>query len=143
MNGIDSKGRWRLWSGVIAVFVAGVIVGGLSTSVLIRSHVIHVMRSGPPRPMERVAERLTGNLELTADQRAEVDRIMAEFGPRFDEFDRRSRAEVRTIATEMETQIRNVLAPAQQATFDANLERMRDEFKKREHRDRRGGPPKE
>jgi len=49
---------------------------------------------------------------------------------------------VRAIAKEMEAQIREVLTPAQQAAYDTNIVRMREEFRKHEH-GHRGGPPKE
>jgi len=143
MNGVEVKGTWRLWSGVIAVFIVGVIIGGLSATVLMRSHLQHVMRSGPPRAHERVAERLTGGLDLTAAQREQIERIVHEFGPRFDEFEWQSRTEIRNLATEMETQIRAVLTPEQQAKYDAHIARMHEEFKRREHEGHRGEPPKE
>jgi hypothetical protein len=138
MDGTEPKGRGRLWSGVIAVFIAGLIVGGLSATVLIRSHIVHVMRSGPARPQERVAKQLTGDLDLTAEQRAQVDRIVNEFGPRFEEFERQSRDEIRNLAKEMEAEIRAVLTPAQQATYDEHIKRMHEEFMKRGQRDHHG-----
>jgi len=133
MEKTGTKNRGKLWSGVIAVFIAGMIVGGLTATILVRNHVIHVMREGPPRTPERIAERLTEDLALGADQRAEVGRIVRDFEPRFTEFEQRSRAEVRSIADEMRNQIRTTLTPEQQVKFDASVEKMRLE---RERRDR-------
>ena len=131
MEDIGRKSRWRLWSGVIAIFVAGMLVGGLTASVLIRSHVLNVMRGGPSRPHERIAKRLTEGLGLTAAQRAEVERIVREYEPRFEEFERESRTEVRKIADQMEAEIRGVLTSEQQAAYDAGIQKMRLEW---EHR---------
>lgn len=141
-----TNGRWKLWSGVIAVFIVGVIIGGLSATALIRGHYLNVMRSGPPRGVHQpIAERLTADLGLTSDQRAEVEHIVEEFGPRFDEFRSRARTEVRAVMSEMEAKIREVLTPEQQAKFDAGIERMRREMEKRESRRHGwdGGPHEE
>jgi hypothetical protein len=96
MSGNEANGKWKLWSGVIAVFVVGVIVGGLSATALIRGHVLQIMKNGaPPGVHKPIAERLTADLGLTAEQRAEVDRIVQDFEPRFKEFEQRARTEVR------------------------------------------------
>ena len=92
MPGNGANAKWRLWTGVIAVFAAGVIVGGLSTTALIRGHYLRVMRSGPPSGVHKpIAERLTEDLGLTGVQRAEVDSIVSDFEPRFKEFESRTR----------------------------------------------------
>lgn len=127
-----TNGRWKLWSGVIAVFVVGLIVGGLSATALIRGHYLSVMKSGPPRGVHKpIAERLTADLELTADQRAAVEKIVREFEPRFDEFEARARTEVKGVMGEMEAQIREVLTPEQRTKYDARIERFHLEMQKR------------
>ena len=133
MEKIGTKRRWRLWSAVVAVFVAGFIVGGLTATVLVRNHVLHVMREGSRRTPERIASRLTGNLEMTDDQRAAVERIVHEFEPRFTELEQRSRTAVRSITDEMKVRIRGLLTSEQQVKFDATVEKLRRE---RERRDR-------
>jgi len=135
MSGIETKGKWKLWSGVIAVFIVGAIVGGLSTTALIRSHLLHVMRSGPPREVHKpIVERLTADLSLTGDQRAQVERIVQDYKPRFSEFEQRARAEVRGVMDEMEGKIREILTPEQQAKYDAGIKKMREEMDKRGNR---------
>lgn len=127
-----TNGRWKLWSGVIAVFIVGGIIGGLSATALIRGHYLHVMKSGPPRGVHKpIAERLTADLDLTADQRAAVETIVREFEPRFDEFQARARTEVKAIMGEMEAQIREVLTPEQRTKYDARIERFHLEMEKR------------
>jgi hypothetical protein len=132
MLGNESKGKWRLWSGVIAVFIVGAIIGGLSATALIRGHFLHVMKNGPPRGVHKpIAERLTADLGLTQDQRAEVERIVRDFEPRFAEFEQRARTEVRTVMDQMDAQIREILTPEQQVKFDARIKKMREEMEKR------------
>ncbi|RJR29594.1 MAG: hypothetical protein C4574_03340 [Candidatus Latescibacterota bacterium] len=134
MNEGVSKGGRRAWAAVIVVFAAGLVVGGLVTTVLIRNHVIRVMRHDRPPVHEMVARRLTGDLDLSAAQRADLDEILRQYGPRFEEFDRISRTEVRSMAEEMEARIRTILTPEQQTRYDENIEKMRERFKSRKKR---------
>jgi Spy/CpxP family protein refolding chaperone len=134
MSGNEAKGKWKLWSGVIAVFIVGAIVGGLSTTALIRGHFLHVMKSGSSRGVHKpIAERLTEDLSLTTEQRAEVERIVRDFDPRFKEFEQQARTGVRAVMSEMEAKIREVLTPEQQVKYDAGIKKMHEEM------DRRGG----
>jgi hypothetical protein len=132
MRELEAKNRWKWWSGVVAILIVGMIIGGLSATVLMRSHIVHVMRKGPPpRVHERLVNRLTEDLALTADQRTAVEGIVREFEPRFSDFEEQSRAEVKKIAGQMEDEIRGILTPEQQAKYDANLQRMRADMERR------------
>ena len=132
MSGNEGKWKWKLWSGVIAVFIVGAIVGGLSTTAFMRGHFLRVMKDGPPPGVHKpIAERLTADLALTAEQRAEVERIVRDFGPRFGEFEERMRTEVRGVMNEMEARIREVLTPEQQAKYDARIKAMHEEMDRR------------
>ncbi len=138
MSGNETKGKWKLISGVVAVFVVGAIIGGLSATALIRGHFMQVMRNGPPPGVHKpIAERLTADLALTREQRLEVERIVRDFEPRFGEFEQRARTEVRAVMTEMEAKIREILTPEQQVKFDAKIRKMREEMERR--RDRKHG----
>jgi Spy/CpxP family protein refolding chaperone len=141
MSGNGTTGRWKMWSGVIAVFVIGVVIGGLATTALIRGHFMRVMKNGPPpRIHESIAQRLTRDLGLTVEQRERIERITAEYEPRFGEFEQRSRAEVREIAQQMEERIREILTPEQQVKFDAGIKKMQEDMRKREDKRREKGP---
>jgi hypothetical protein len=132
MRELEAKNRWKWWSGVVAILIVGMIIGGLSATVLMRNHIVHVMRKGrPPRVHERLVNRLTEDLALTADQRTAVEGIVREFEPRFSDFEEQSRAEVKKIAGQMEDEIRGILTPEQQAKYDANLQRMRADMERR------------
>lgn len=132
MSGNAAKGKWKLLSGVVAVFIVGAIVGGLSAAALIRGHYLQIMKSGPPREVHKpIAERLTADLSLTQDQRAQVERIVRDFEPRFGEFEQRARTEVRAVMGEMEAKIREILTPEQQVKFDAGIKKMHEEMEKR------------
>ena len=84
MNESESKNRWRLWSGVIAIFIVGMIVGGLSATVLMRSHIVHIEE----RPVAEAAEllgRSVANVKVRAFRsrrklRATLEKLIAERG---------------------------------------------------------------
>lgn len=93
---------------------------------------------GPGRMFDRLFEGIT----LSDAQRAKVDSIRASYRDRMmaarDSGGDRSR--MRQMMDEQRTAIRAALTPEQQATFDANWERMRSERGRRGPGDRAGGP---
>jgi ElaB/YqjD/DUF883 family membrane-anchored ribosome-binding protein len=125
------------WSGIIFAFVIGVIVGGLVMAVLVRSHVVHFMRGGPPRIHEVIGKRLTANIDLTTAQRQEIAGILDEYESIFRDLGQKSREEVQRAANDMEARIRAILSSTQQPTFDENARRLHDRMKKHEERERR------
>jgi len=126
----------RAWSGIIFAFVVGVIVGGLVMAVLVRTHVVHFMRGGPPRIHEVIGKELTGDLTLTPAQREQLTQILEEYKSTFRDLGRKSREEVQKAANEMETRSRGILSPEQQTKFDENVRRLHERMKKHEERER-------
>jgi hypothetical protein len=123
------------WSGIVFAFVVGVIVGGIVMMVLVRTHAVHVLGGRPPL-QEMIGKRLTGDLGLTADERAALSRIVNEYGPAFEALRDSSRAEIQKTAGEMEGRIREILTPEQQALFDLNVARIHEQLRKHEERER-------
>jgi Spy/CpxP family protein refolding chaperone len=123
--------KLTLWLGVISVFLIGTITGGLVTTILIRHHVVNVMRHGPPRLHEFVDKELIRDIDLTDSQRREIKHILEEFDPRVQRFDKEIRVDTRNIMDEMSKRIRTVLSPEQRTTFDENINRMQKRFERR------------
>ncbi|HUV37267.1 MAG TPA: hypothetical protein VMX58_10050 [Patescibacteria group bacterium] len=130
--------RWRSWLGVVSVFLIGVIIGGLVTVTLMRRHVIRMTRFGPPRFEEIFLDRMTRNLDLTDEQRAEITTLVREYDPRFREIMHASRDEVRNLEEQLVEQIKELLTPEQAEEFEKNIERMHRRFQDRP--DGRGAP---
>ncbi len=122
--------RLTLWLGIVSVFLVGAITGGLVSTILIKHHVIEVVRHGPPRLHEFVNKELIRNIDLTDSQRGEISRILEEFEPRINRYDKEIRVDTRNIMDEMSEQIRIVLSPEQRAKFDENLSRIQERFKR-------------
>lgn len=134
MNETKAPRKPKTIAAVIVVFLAGMLVGGFLAATLMRSHLLNVIRRDRPPVHEMVAKRLTGDLALTDAQQGELEAILLEYAPRFEEFERTSREQVRSIAQEMESRIRSILTPQQQQIFDRNLARMHERFSHREGR---------
>jgi Spy/CpxP family protein refolding chaperone len=133
-GGDATMNKWKLWLGIVSVFIVGAIIGGLVSTTLTRHHIIHIKRHGPPKLQEMVEQRLTGNISLTDDQRSEIRTIVEKFEPKLRRFDRETKAGIHTMMDHMSDSIRTVLTPEQRVTFDRNLARMQERFKKREDR---------
>lgn len=110
---------------MMAVFVLGALVGGLGAVVL------HRMDRTPRR--ERIVDRLTRVLQLTGQQRHEVQGIFAAAHKRFVAVYRQSQEQARPrydgIRQDVHARIRAILTPAQQVKFDQFLKRLDAEHK--------------
>ncbi len=141
MNERETQGVVRMssgkrWSGIVFAFVMGLILGGIVMAVLVRTHAVRVMREGRPPLNKMVAERVTGNLGLTPDQRAQLKQIVNEYDSAFVALRDSSRAEVRRTVDQMEGRIREILTPEQQTKFDLNVAHIHAELKKRAEHER-------
>ncbi len=123
--------RWRLWLAIASVFIVGAVTGGLVTSILIRHHVIRVMRHGPPRLEGMIEEHLIRDLDLTGEQREAIRKIAHEYDPLFRNIMEGSREEVKKLEDRLAAEIKEVLTPEQAEEFDKNRERIHARFKKR------------
>ncbi len=68
--------RPKLWAGLVILFGAGVITGALGMSWYAQSDRQPRQDHGPAARQERIMNRLTQELTLTAQQQQEVERIV-------------------------------------------------------------------
>ncbi|HVB33424.1 MAG TPA: hypothetical protein VNJ52_03480 [Patescibacteria group bacterium] len=105
---------------MVAVFVLGGLVGGLGAIVG------HHLNETPRR--ERIIDRLSHELDLSAQQRTEIQAIFADGHKRFDAVFQKSQDQARpqydAIRHDIHARIRAILMPAQQAKFDDFLRRL-------------------
>lgn len=86
-------------------------------------------RRGPPRPDDRYLEFLSRELNLSAEQRAQVEQILQDQQDRVLEITRQTRPQMRAVAQETRAAIDEVLTPEQRdqaAELRARRERMRE-----------------
>jgi Spy/CpxP family protein refolding chaperone len=129
------RGARLLGAGLLlAVFAAGTLAGAAADRVL---HAGETTPASPPgwecRP-ERGHHTLFDALDLTPEQRARVDSIMAASRTRVRTFWEEEGSHIRAMVDSTRAEVRNVLTPEQQAEYD----RLRGEWRARQgHKGRR------
>jgi hypothetical protein len=80
MNGQRAQQRrdWRIWGGVLVVFVCGLLVGTVATSAYYNYERQHRWEQGLAGMKPRVMKHLTRELHLSEDQRQAVDVIVSQ-----------------------------------------------------------------
>lgn len=69
---------WRIWGGVLVVFVCGLLVGTVATSAYHNYERQHRWEQGLAGMKPRVMKHLTRELHLSEDQRQAVDVIVSQ-----------------------------------------------------------------
>ena len=118
--------RWKLLTGLLLVFVLGVLLGSTGTGY----YFTH--RFAPPT-MDRttreafIMDRLSKELNLTRDQQLKIGRIVDQMVEKRHEHFRRSRPELRRIMDQGFSQIKEELNENQRNRLDA----LREKFERR------------
>ena len=118
--------RWKLISGLLLVFVLGVLAGSLGTGVYLKDRFEH-LRKDPKARQAFIMRKLSKELELTPDQKIKVEKIVEQMGEKRREFFLKNRPEIKKIMDEGFAQIRKELNSDQQKKLDV----LREEFEKR------------
>jgi hypothetical protein len=113
--------HWKLVLGVALIFIFGALAGSIGTGYYVKNYSSRSagFRYGKASFLEKVSKELN----LTADQKGEIGRIL-------DRLEEKRREHISEIASEIRlavTQITKELQPDQQKKFDL----MREEFRKR------------
>jgi Spy/CpxP family protein refolding chaperone len=135
--GIKSKGKWQVRVAALFIFLLGVAAGALAP----RAYHAWVRRSDPPARQGRF-ERMFERLQLTAEQKAQVQQILGDTREQLEAVRRESEPRVREIRQQTDERLRQVLTPEQWQQF----QQMRDETRATNRRGRRGNnssPPAE
>lgn len=110
--------KWKLWTGMLLIFVAGGVVGAVGTGLVVRHKIISVIDEGQPAVARLAVRFLTRRLDLSAAQQAETARIVHDVQQRLQAVRRRFRPEIGEIVATGMTDIRALLAPGQQEKLD-------------------------
>lgn len=125
--------RWKLVTGLLLVFVLGILVGSTGTGYYFTHRFV------PPKsdPMTRgafIMERLSKELNLTPDQEIAIGRIVDQMVEKRHEHFRKSRPEIRRIMDQGFSRIKEELNESQRNRLDA----LREKFdRRRKAQDRR------
>ena len=118
--------RWKLVSGLLLVFVLGILAGSFGTRVYLKDRFAH-LRKDPKARQAFIMKKLSKELELTPDQKITVEKIVAQVGEKRREFFLKNRPEIKRIMDEGFLQIKKELNNDQQKKLDE----LREEYEKR------------
>lgn len=116
------------------VFALGVATGALGLRVYERSYGATAEGRWGRFDRERYVSRLTTDLQLTADQRNKLDRILDETRADFMKFRETIRPQVQEIKTRARGRIREMLTPDQQQRFEVFLKEWDADKQRRSER---------
>ena len=115
---------------VLAVFVLGILLGGLAT-YMFGGRVLAGMGQHGPRDRTHLLERLTQELDLNADQQKQLDGILAETQKKYEVLYEPVRAQADQVRQQGRENIRAILTPEQRTKFEEILRRIDEERRKR------------
>jgi hypothetical protein len=118
--------RWKLVSGLLLVFVLGILAGAFGTRIYLKGRFAH-LRKDPKARQVFIMRKLSKELELTQDQKIKVEKIVEQMGEKRREFYLTNRPEIKRIMDEGFLQIKKELSNDQQKKLDE----LREKFEKR------------
>ena len=124
--------------GIFAVFVLGVIAGGLIMFLVLRAIVTAPRRAyvqgGGEGVSNLVARQFARRLKTDPAQDAQIRQILREATQEIEGVGNRVAPELRETVEKAESRVRAVLKPEQQAEFDRMMQRARETWKKVQER---------
>jgi len=116
----NGKGRWSIRAAVLGVFLLGCLAGALSMNV----YRAHLSRS-PREPRGERFEQMLDRLNLTADQRIQVEQIMKESRSQIVEMRRQSEPRYKEIRKQTDERLQAILSPQQWQQWQQMTQEMR------------------
>ena len=128
--------KWKLVTGVVLVFVLGVVAGSLGTGFY-HKYLFARHKGDPSARKAFILKKFSQDLDLKEDQKDEFKSIIDQLEDKREKFFRHSHAEFVKMMDQGFLQMKKVLNPDQQKKFDELIEKLR------RHRKSRGkfGPP--
>ena len=126
--------RWKLISGLLLVFVLGILAGSLGTGFYLKHRLTSLIKE-PRARTTFIMKRLSKELNLTSDQKKKIDPIVEQMIEKRREYYLKNRPEIKTIMDQGFAQIREELNEDQKKKLDV----LREKFhRRRGERDPKG-----
>jgi hypothetical protein len=126
--------KWKAAVSVLAVFLLGIVLGGLGVHLLGS----HVAAGTKPAPMPYTSKEVVGALDaqcgLTPEQHREISAIMDDVMAQYRRIYEPIKPQIEEVRQAGRQRIRGVLKPEQLPKFEEWLRKMDDERKKQEHK---------
>jgi hypothetical protein len=125
------KGKTRIWIGMVLLFISGVAVGFVGSGLVLRKQVREFVERGPAHMNARIVNRALRDMDLTDEQRSEIDRIVEETSPEMRRFTIEFGDSIESMATAQFESIKAVLDEEQGRILDRRIEEIRERMKRR------------
>lgn len=116
--------RWKLVSGVLLVFILGVLMGSLGTGFY-HQYLSDRFRKDPAQRNAVILKKFSERLHLTGDQQTAFKAIIDQMDQQRRIQIQESRSEFRNLRDESYAQMKKVLNPDQQNAFDDLIKEIR------------------
>ncbi len=128
--------------GIILLFAAGALTGSLLTGLHMKNRFEAFARGGGP-PKGRILKRLSSELDLTAAQKSEIEKILEVSHAQLSEIRKKAHPQFQKIIEATHEQIREKLDEKQQRKLDEIYEKLKKRFQNRGFHPKPGGggPP--
>jgi len=119
--------RWKLITGVIIVFVLGILMGSLGTGLLYKYRVIRPVKLEPSEKKALILKKYSKALALSPEQTTGFKTIIDDMDLKRREFFKKFRPEIRKIREQGVIKMKALLKPDQQDRLD----KLHQTFRKR------------
>ena len=123
--------RWKLISGVLLVFVLGVLVGSVGTGFYFKHRFVS-RKKDPQARRAFIMKKLTKELSLSQNQTTEIEKIVEQMVEQRREYSLQKRLEIKNIMDQGFLQMKKELSSDQQKKLDALRERFERRRKERQ-----------
>jgi hypothetical protein len=118
--------RWKLISGLLLVFVLGILAGSVGTGFYLKHRLAPLIKD--PRARKAfIMKKLSKELNLTSDQKSKIEPIVEQMLEKRREYYLKNRPEVKTIFDQGFAQISEELNEDQRQKLDG----LREKFRRR------------
>jgi hypothetical protein len=123
--------KWKIWTGILLIFLAGSCIGAVGTGLYVRHKVVSILDGGAPAVAELVSRRLARRLDLSVSQQAAVSQIVRDTQFRLQQLRRRYLPDAEKIIVGSIDRIKMELTPEQQTKLDVLYDRFKVRWKMR------------
>jgi hypothetical protein len=123
--------RWKLVTGVIIVFVLGILMGSLGTGLLYKYRVIRPVKPEPSAKRALILKRYSKALALSPEQTTGFKNIIDEMDVKRREFFKKNSPEMEKIREQGVVKMKTLLRPDQQDKLDKLHQMFRKRYKEK------------
>jgi len=125
-----NKTQLKVVAGVLAIFLLGIIIGGLGAGIYLRRRVEQFALKAPKDHKEIFMERLSRELALAESQKSDVERIVSNTEIEIRQLLQDSRIKFEEITARRNAELKAILTPEQYQMLEKMEQRIRDRWGK-------------